>query len=124
MNIVIETSVTTQQPVEHLPFISFVGGKTYAEENPAAWPRSSEYMACFLAEPTFWSCVCWFKLTMLAIWVSFYNFGCHASHENNLGWSFIQRMILLNDIDYREFGLFSPSEMGTCKTQPGFHWDF
>jgi len=36
MNIVIETSVTTQQPVEHLHFISFVGGKTYAEENPAA----------------------------------------------------------------------------------------
>ena len=35
INIVLETSVTTQQPVEHLPFISFVGGnKTYAEEPP------------------------------------------------------------------------------------------
>lgn len=92
ISIVIETSVTTQQSVEHLPSISFVGG----EENPVAWPRSSEEMACFcLLNQLLGVAFCWFKLTMLAIWESLYNFGCHVSHEKNLGWSFMQRMILL-----------------------------
>ncbi len=55
INIVLETSVTTQQPVEHLPFISFVGGnKTYAEENTCGLTSELKTYGMFPYWTNFW----------------------------------------------------------------------